>query len=323
MLEIHEVYKRFGPLEAVHGLSLSIARGQTFGLLGPNGAGKTTLLRLITGILGPDRGRILLEGKALSPATSARIGYMPEERGLYRKMGVLEQLRYLGRLKGLSGAEARRRGLYWLERLNLAEWGQRKVEDLSKGMQQKVQFAATLLHDPDLVILDEPFSGLDPVNMRQLIADIGALQQSGKTVLLSTHRMDQVQAFCPDIALLHRGRLVLEGQVEEIRRAHRRGFFHVRLQGDTGSLTHPGFEVLEQETDRLLVQLHDGFRGNDLLRLLLERGVELQAFEEILPSLNDIFIQRLSESDAADAAQQAARQSAARAAGKTAPLRHG
>lgn len=293
MLEIIDVHKRFGSLEAVHGLNLRISPGQTFGLLGPNGAGKTTLLRLITGILGPDQGRILLEGEALNDRISARIGYMPEERGLYRKMGVLEQLRYLGRLKGLSGPEARKRGLHWLERLGLMDWAHRHVEDLSKGMQQKVQFAATLLHDPDLVILDEPFSGLDPVNMRQLIDDIGALQKGGKTVLLSTHRMDQVQAFCPDIALLHRGRLVLEGQVETIRMAHRRGCFRVRLKGDTGSLTHPGFEVLEQDADALLVQMRDGFTGNDLLRLLLERRVELLGFEEILPSLNDIFIQHL------------------------------
>jgi ABC-2 type transport system ATP-binding protein len=297
MLEIIDVYKRFGALEAVHGLSLRIDRGQTFGLLGPNGAGKTTLLRLITGILGPDRGRILLDGKTLGPSATTRIGYMPEERGLYRKMGVLEQLRYLGRLKGLRGPEARQRALHWLERLGLADWAKHRLEDLSKGMQQKVQFAATLLHDPDLVILDEPFSGLDPVNMQQLIGDIQALQGSGKTVLLSTHRMDQVQAFCPDIAVLHRGRLVLQGQVEAIRREHHQGRFRVRLRGDTGSLTHPGFEVLEQEREGLLVQVHEGHSGNEVLALLLERQVQVLAFEEILPSLNDVFIQHLADLD--------------------------
>jgi ABC-2 type transport system ATP-binding protein len=295
LLELHGVTKRFGALEAVHDVDLTVERGRVFGLLGPNGAGKTTLIRLVTGILGPDAGTIAFGGEPIRGRMARRIGYMPEERGLYRKMGVAEQLVYLGRLKGLSRADARQRAARWLERLGLAEWAGRRVEDLSKGMQQKVQFAATLLHDPELVILDEPFSGLDPVNLRGLLDEVQALRDDGRTVVLSTHRMDQVQAFCRDLALLHRGRIVLRGEVAAVRAAHARREYAVGFRGDTGSLTHPGFEVLEQEDERLRVRLREGFTGNDLLALLLERGVELTAFEEILPSIGDIFIERVSD----------------------------
>jgi ABC-2 type transport system ATP-binding protein len=295
LLELHGVTKRFGALEAVHDVDLTVERGRVFGLLGPNGAGKTTLIRLVTGILGPDAGTIAFGGEPIRGRMARRIGYMPEERGLYRKMGVVEQLVYLGRLKGLSRADARQRAARWLERLGLAEWAGRRVEDLSKGMQQKVQFAATLLHDPELVILDEPFSGLDPVNLRGLLDEVQALRDDGRTVVLSTHRMDQVQAFCRDLALLHRGRIVLRGEVAAVRAAHARREYAVGFRGDTGSLTHPGFEVLEQEDERLRVRLREGFTGNDLLALLLERGVELTAFEEILPSIGDIFIERVSD----------------------------
>jgi ABC-2 type transport system ATP-binding protein len=287
--------KSYRRRRVVRDVSLNLAAGEVVGLLGPNGAGKTTLIRLVTGILGPDAGTIAFGGEPIRGRMARRIGYMPEERGLYRKMGVAEQLVYLGRLKGLSRADARQRAARWLERLGLAEWAGRRVEDLSKGMQQKVQFAATLLHDPELVILDEPFSGLDPVNLRGLLDEVQALRDDGRTVVLSTHRMDQVQAFCRDLALLHRGRIVLRGEVAAVRAAHARREYAVGFRGDTGSLTHPGFEVLEQEDERLRVRLREGFTGNDLLALLLERGVELTAFEEILPSIGDIFIERVSD----------------------------
>jgi len=294
-LELRSVSKSFGNLEALHAVSMEVAKGAAFGLLGPNGAGKTTLIRLVTGILGPDSGQILLNGQPASGQQSSGIGYMPEERGLYKKMGVQEQLLYLARLKGMQSAEARLRIKRWLQRLELSDWAGKRIEDLSKGMQQKVQFIATVLHDPGLLILDEPFSGLDPISSNLLSTEIEELRRQGTTVIFSTHRMEQVQELCSDIVLLNRGRVLLTGQVDTIREAHKKHLVEVRYRGDTGSLTHPGFEVLEQHPDMLLIRLREPFAGNDLLGLLISRPLEVLSYREILPSLNDIFIQLITE----------------------------
>ncbi len=294
-LELLSVSKRFGSLEALHEVSMKVPRGAAFGLLGPNGAGKTTLIRLVTGILGPDSGQIMLDGHFADGRQSAGIGYMPEERGLYKKMGVTEQLLYLARLKGLSKQEAQTRIKSWLERLDLGEWALRKIEDLSKGMQQKVQFIATVLHQPGLLILDEPFSGLDPISTNLLGDEINELRRDGTTVIFSTHRMEQVQELCSEIVLINHGRVLLTGRVNEIRELYKKHLVEVRFRGDTGSMSHPGFEVMEQEEEHMLIRLRQDFSGNSLLEFLIERGVNITSYREILPSLNDIFIQQVKE----------------------------
>ncbi len=298
LLELRSVSKRYGGLKALHEVSFDVQKGTVFGLLGPNGAGKTTLLRLVTGILGPDSGSILLNGQIARGKVLSRIGYMPEERGLYRKMGVSEQLLYLARLKGVESALARQRIARWLERLQLSEWAKRPIEDLSKGMQQKVQFISTVLHEPELLILDEPFSGLDPISSQVLSDELDMLRQAGTTVILSTHRMEQVQELCPEIALLHRGRLLLHGFVKQIREQYKRHLFEVEYIGEPGALDHSGFEVLEQSEERLLVHLEPGFSNRDFLSYLLAQELELRSFREILPPLNEIFIQLIQESSA-------------------------
>ena len=298
ILEAINVHKAYANHVALDGVSLEIPEGSIFGLLGPNGAGKTSLIRIITQITGADEGEIRFRGERLNPSHIAQIGYLPEERGLYKKMKVGEQLRYLAQLRGLSRADATARIKQWLNRFDLKEWANKNVEDLSKGMQQKVQFIATVLHEPKLIILDEPFSGFDPINANLIKDEILELRQQGATIIFSTHRMESVEEMCDNIALINRSRKVLDGPIGMIRDQFRTNTYEVEGRGKL-ILVHPDFEVVEQKEREnghfyARVQLHDGVRPNDLLRYLIG-AVEVESFREKIPSINEIFIRRVRE----------------------------
>ncbi len=298
ILEVLDVRKTYAAHTALDGVSLAIPEQSIFGLLGPNGAGKTSLIRIITQITGADAGEIRFRGQRLSPAHIGEIGYLPEERGLYKKMKVGEQLLYLARLRGLTRADAVQRIKQWLARLDLTPWAQKNVEDLSKGMQQKVQFIATVLHQPKLIILDEPFSGFDPINANLIKDEILALREQGATIIFSTHRMESVEELCDSIALINKAKKVLDGPVTQIKNQFRTNTYEVEGRGDL-LLLHPDFEVLEQKPREnghvyARIRLHAGTTPNDLLRFLISQ-LEVQAFRERIPSINEIFIQRVSE----------------------------
>src|SRR5687767_1737906 len=301
---VDRIAKRFSGHVAVQDLTMAVPRGGIFGLLGPNGAGKTTTIRMIMNILTPDEGRIAVFGRPASRDLSARIGFLPEERGLYKKMGVLEHLVFLGETKGLRRSDARARGRAWLDRLGLDGWADRKVEDLSKGMQQKVQFIGALLHEPELVVLDEPFSGLDPVNakvMKDVVVDIA---RGGRTVLFSTHIMDQAERMCDRIVIMARGRKVVDGAVADIKREV--GSRHVRL-----TFTRDRDKARRVLDDRTLVahvddngasaelELADGASGDRLLEALVRAGAGLSHFAVVEPSLESIFISKVGAASAA------------------------
>ena len=298
ILQALNVRKAYAAHVALDGVSLDIPERSIFGLLGPNGAGKTSLIRIITQITGADEGEIRIRGEKLNPSHVGQIGYLPEERGLYKKMKVGEQLLYLARLKGLSRADATQRIKAWLTRLDLRPWAEKNVEDLSKGMQQKVQFIATVLHEPSIIILDEPFSGFDPINANLIKDEILTLREKGATIIFSTHRMESVEELCDSIALINRSRKVLDGSVRDIRNAFKTQTYEVEGQGRL-MVTHPDFEVLEHK-DREnghfynIIRLHAGTTPNDLLRYLIG-NVEVHAFRELIPSINDIFIRRVRE----------------------------
>ncbi len=298
-VEIGNVTKRFNTLTAVDALSFDIYEGAVFGLLGPNGAGKTTTLRMIMRVLIPDEGSIQILGRPLDDRAQDLIGYLPEERGLYPRMKVREVLRFLAALKGLSEAEADRRARSWLERLGLADRTDKKVNDLSKGLQQKVQFVAAVLHQPKLLILDEPFAGLDPVNAA-LIKDIMLeLRGQGTTIILSTHRMEQVEMMCDAICLIHRGRKVLDGELRAIKQSYGKNTVRIEYSGDDGFLDLPA--VLEKVNHHGAVveaRLRPGADPQDILRAAVARGVAVRHFELIEPPLNDIFIEKVSGTDA-------------------------
>lgn len=298
ILEAIDVRKAYANHVALSGVSLEIPEGSIFGLLGPNGAGKTSLIRIITQITGADEGEIRFRGERLNPSHIAQIGYLPEERGLYKKMKVGEQLLYLARLRGLSQADATARIKQWLTRFEIKEWANKNVEDLSKGMQQKVQFIATVLHEPKLIILDEPFSGFDPINANLIKDEILELRNQGATIIFSTHRMESVEEMCDNIALINRSRKVLDGPIGVIRDQFKTNTYEVEGRGKL-ILAHPDFEVIEQKEREnghfyARVQLHDGVRPNDLLRYLIG-AVEVEAFREKIPSINEIFIRRVRE----------------------------
>jgi ABC-2 type transport system ATP-binding protein len=294
-LELAGVSKSFDEFAAVSDLSLQVRRGRIFGLLGPNGAGKTTTIRMIVGITTPDAGRISLFGRPLTPELRDRIGYLPEERGLYKKMKVGEQLRFFGALKGLDGRAAARATDHWLERMQLSDWQTKKTDELSKGMQQKVQFVAAVLHDPDLLILDEPFSGLDPVSTETLRNAILELQAAGKTIILSTHLMEQAEKLCADICLISRARKVLGGSLREVKRGYGRNLIALRAEGGDGVLADSALvAAVKRHSDEAEVELAPGADAQELLRRLVAAGATVNRFEQIEPSLNDIFIERVS-----------------------------
>ena len=294
-LTLEGVSKSFDEFTAVKDLSLQARRGRIFGLLGPNGAGKTTTIRMIVGITAPDAGRVEFLGRTMSPALRDRIGYLPEERGLYKKMKIGEQLRFFAELKGMSGRAADGEIDRWLERMKLAEWKLKRTDELSKGMQQKVQFIAAVLHDPDLLILDEPFSGLDPMSVETLKAAVIELQVAGKTIILSTHLMEQAEKLCADICLINHARKVLGGSLREVKQSYGRNTIALRVEGANGVLADTTLIAgIKQHSDYAEVQLADGADAQELLRRLVSAGAHVSRFEQVEPSLNDIFIERVS-----------------------------
>jgi ABC-2 type transport system ATP-binding protein len=293
LLEAKNLKKYYATQKAVDDISFAIEPGKIFGLLGPNGAGKTTLLRMITGIFYPDEGQVLFEGKPFDPQNDvARIGYMPEERGLYKKMKIGEQALYLAQLRGLSKAEAMAGIKEWFVKLEMESWWNKKVEDLSKGMSQKLQFVTTVLHRPKLIILDEPFSGLDPVNSNVIKEEIHELARNGATIIFSTHRMEQVEEICDQIVLVNRGKKVLDGTVKEIKQQYKRNLFRVGFETLPALEETPVFAIAEAGRNQTLtVKINEGFGPNAVLQTLMHQGGVIHSFQEVLPSLNDIFIQ--------------------------------
>ncbi|MGH9971619.1 MAG: ABC transporter ATP-binding protein [Pyrinomonadaceae bacterium] len=288
--------KTFGEFTAVSDLSLSVRAGRIYGLLGPNGAGKTTTIRMIVNITAPDSGRIELFGRQVTPELQDRIGYLPEERGLYKKMKIGEQLRFFAELKNVAGKDVEERIDRWLARLKLTEWKKKKAMELSKGMQQKVQFITAILHEPDLLILDEPFSGLDPVNVELLKDIVLDLKAAGKTIIFSTHQMEVAERICDDICLINRSRKVLEGSLREIKKGFGRNSVALRVEGVNGILDDASMiSKLERHSDEVEVLLAPGASAQDLLKKLIASGASVSKFEMIEPSLNDIFIQKVSE----------------------------
>jgi ABC-2 type transport system ATP-binding protein len=291
ILEVQHLKKYFASQKAVDDISFTLDKGSIFGLLGPNGAGKTTLIRMITGIFYPDAGDILLNGKKFNPVNDViDIGYMPEERGLYKKMKVGEQAMYLAQLKGLSKQDAFAKVKYWFEKFEMGSWWNKKVEDLSKGMGQKLQFVTTVLHEPKLVILDEPFSGLDPVNSNLIKDEIYALAQKGTSIIFSTHRMEQVEEICDHIILVNKGQKILDGGVKQVKQQFKENIFNLELNEDHAQYEHPSFNIVNRKGNEMVVKIHDGYTSNNVLKHFMDQNKQIVAFHEILPSLNDIFI---------------------------------
>jgi ABC-2 type transport system ATP-binding protein len=296
-VSIQQITKAFGEFNAVTELSLEVYPGRVFGLLGPNGAGKTTTIRMIVNITAPDSGDIKVFGQRITPALQDRIGYLPEERGLYRKMKVSDQIKYFAALKNVSSKEAAARIDRWLARLKLLEWKNKKTSELSKGMQQKVQFLNAVIHEPDLLILDEPFSGLDPVNLEVLKEVILELKAAGKTIIFSTHQMEIAEKICDDICLLNRSRKVLQGSIREVKRGFSRNAVALRLVGGEAVLADPLLvSKVQRHSDGLEVLLTEGATAQTLLKKLITADAIIERFEMIEPSLHDIFIERVTGS---------------------------
>jgi ABC-2 type transport system ATP-binding protein len=299
ILELHHLKKYYATQKAVDDISFSIEKGAIFGLLGPNGAGKTTLLRMITGIFYPDEGNIIFDGAPFNPLNDIiKIGYMPEERGLYKKMKIGDQVLYLAQLKGLSKTEAMKQIKFWFQRLEMESWWNKKVEDLSKGMSQKLQFVVTVLHEPKLIILDEPFSGLDPLNANLIKDEIYGLAQRGSTVIFSTHRMEQVEEICDQIVLINLGKKILDGSVHQVKQDFKENIFSLQLNGVPGNMVSNAFEVIDTKANKLIVKIKDDHKSNDVLQYFIQQNVNIEAFNEVLPSLNDIFIKLVESTHA-------------------------
>lgn len=300
LLELQNLKKYFATQKAVDDISLTVEKGQIFGLLGPNGAGKTTLIRMITGIFYPDEGQIIFDGKQFDPINDVgQIGYMPEERGLYKKMKIGEQTLYLAQLKGLRKADALAKIKQWFIKFEMESWWNKKVEDLSKGMSQKLQFVTTVLHDPKLIILDEPFSGLDPVNSNLIKDEIFNLAKNGATIIFSTHRMEQVEEICDHIALVNKGKKILDGTVKEIKQDFKENLFSIGATEMPALNGNAPFEAVGTKGSTQIVKIKEGNRPNDVLQYLLQQGAAIHSFNEILPSLNDIFIKLVEGTPAA------------------------
>ncbi len=293
-VELLEVRKSYGGYAAVDGISFAIPPSHIFGLLGPNGAGKTSTIRMMIGITSPDSGLVRVFGEPFRRRVLRRVGYLPEERGLYRRMTVGANLIFLGRLAGLSVATAKERIDAWTRRLEIADWVDRRVDELSKGMQQKIQFIAALLHDPDLIVMDEPFAGLDPVNTIQLKDVLMGLRASGKSILFSTHRMDQVEKLCDSICLMHRGKAVLQGSLSEVKARNGRRFVQIDYEGDGGCLAgNPLIDSLNDYGNHAELRLKPGADSQELLQTAM-RGMRVLRFQVMDPSLEQIFIERIS-----------------------------
>lgn len=297
IIEVKAARKAYGEKIAVDDVSFSMPPDAILGLLGPNGAGKTSLIRMITTITAPDSGQIFFRGEPLAGYHPTQIGYLPEERGLYKKMYVGEHLLYLARLKGMSKTEAEERAREWLRKFDLENQWDKKVEELSKGMQQQVQFIATVIHAPKLLILDEPFSGLDPVNATRMREEILRLHATGTGVIFSTHRMEQVEELCEFIVLINQGKNILQGKVADIRRQFQENRYHLEYRGELPSGLGGHAELMNPTPSTVDLQLGAGQSGNELLRYLLDSGIEIVGFREVLPSLNEVFIKKVTQLD--------------------------
>lgn len=300
LLEVRHLKKYYASHKAVDDVSFDIKQGSIFGLLGPNGAGKTTLLRMITGIFYPDEGSITLNGRPFDPQQDIRlIGYMPEERGLYKKMKVGEQTLYLARLKGLSEKEALQKIKYWFEKFDINSWWNKRVDELSKGMQQKVQFISTIMHDPKLLILDEPFSGLDPINSNLIKQEIFNLSKQGTTIIFSTHRMEQVEEICDHIMLVNKGHKILDGSVTQIKQDFKQGLFRVGLgvMPNAAQMATYHFKIVTVHDNAFTVKLNEDSSTNDILLHFIRQDIPVTYFEEILPSINEVFITQVQQTE--------------------------
>ena len=297
-VRLDQVRKSFGEFTAVKDLSLAVRAGRIFGLLGPNGAGKTTTIRMIVNITAPDSGTIELFGQRITPTLQDRIGYLPEERGLYKKMKIGDQLRFFAELKNISGKEVDRRIDSWLARVKLSEWKNKRAMELSKGMQQKIQFIMAVLHEPDLVILDEPFSGLDPVNVELLKDVVLELKRTGKTVIFSTHQMELAEKICDDICLINRSQKILDGSLRQIKKSFGRNAVALRMEGSNGILNDASLvSSVQTHSDEVEVLLAQGATAQQFLRKLVDSGANVSKFEMIEPSLHDIFIEKVTEAE--------------------------
>jgi len=306
LLEVNNLVKRYGDYTALNNVSIHIPKGSVFGLLGPNGAGKTSLIRIINQITMPDSGSVFLDGEKLAPNHIEQIGYLPEERGLYKSMKVGEQALYLAQLKGLSKTEAKKRLKYWFEKFEITAWWNKKIEELSKGMAQKVQFIVTVMHNPKLLIFDEPFSGFDPINAQLIAKEILQLRDEGATIIFSTHRMESVEEMCDYIALINKSNKILDGKLNDIKKEYRTNTFQVELKTanttetlaiiNTNFKTFPAnFKTLNDNL-KLNIKLNKEDTANDLLSFLTKHG-EIQHFVETIPSANDIFIQAINKNN--------------------------
>jgi ABC-2 type transport system ATP-binding protein len=300
MLSIRNIVKQYAGHTALSDVSLEVKSGQVFGLLGPNGAGKTSLIRIINQITAPDSGEVYFNGEKLNQSHINRIGYLPEERGLYKKMEIGEQMIYLARLKGLSRDEAIRRLKIWFQKLGMETWWKMKIEELSKGMQQKAQFVATILHEPDLIILDEPFSGFDPVNAEIIKDEILELNRKGATILFSTHRMESVEELCHSIALLDKSKKILDGRIRDIKNTYRNDIYLVEYTGE--KITMDGsqpFNLVDETANdddsyTIRIKLNSGVTSNDVLKYLIPK-VHINMLQEVIPTMNEIFIDKVNQ----------------------------
>lgn len=299
MLSIRNIVKQYANHRALDDVSIEIEHGKIFGLLGPNGAGKTSLIRIINQITAPDSGEIFINGEKLNPSHISQIGYLPEERGLYKKMEIGEQMLYLARLKGMSKEDATKKIKFWFEKMEMQTWWNKKVEDLSKGMQQKVQFVATVVHEPQLIILDEPFSGFDPVNAEIITHEILELNKKGATIIFSTHRMESVEQLCDHIALIHKSRKILDGSVKNIKNSYRDNTYRIEYHANGANMqvNEDLFELLgEHETEegrQVTLKIKSGKTSNDVLSYLIPQ-VQITQMTEVIPSINEIFIQQVT-----------------------------
>lgn len=300
LLEVHEVSKSFGEFKALNNVSISVPKGSVFGLLGPNGAGKTTLIRIINQITMPDTGKVILDGSPLHPDDIKHIGYLPEERGLYKTMKVGEQVMYLAQLKGLSKQEAKTRIKYWFDRLDIGDWWNKKIQELSKGMAQKIQFVVTVLHQPKLLIFDEPFSGFDPINANLIKDEILNLRDEGATIIFSTHRMESVEEMCDHIALIHKSNKVLDGKLIDIKKQYRSNTYEVGIIAkqpekidailkEKFEISPTSFNTINEEI-QYKIKVPETATVNDLISFLSQQG-QITHFVEVIPSASDIFIE--------------------------------
>jgi ABC-2 type transport system ATP-binding protein len=290
------VHKEYGTTKALNDVSISVKQGSIFGLLGPNGAGKTTLIRIINQITAPDQGEVFLDGRRMTSEDVSKIGYLPEERGLYSKMKIGDQALYLAQLKGMSRRDAMKSLKYWFQKFDIVAWWDKKVEELSKGMQQKVQFITTVVHNPSLLIFDEPFSGFDPINANLIKKEILELRDKGATIIFSTHNMGTVEDLCDHIALINKSKKILDGPIHEVKQAYKSNIFEVSYKGDFAkieSLLDPSFAILEHNEsaydNTIRIQHLNGNNSNDLIKMLVS-AAEISSFREVIPSMNDVFI---------------------------------